>query len=105
MDDFLKNSITYNETYFNNEGKECVDNDKCYAKMLVKTIDGRESITYSIMCKMNLLVDPWGDDCSQRRVIENTFKKVSEDCFRLYIRYLKTREQRFLTIAKRKQNG
>jgi hypothetical protein len=105
MDDFFVEPVVYDETYFNIEGKECTDNDKCYAKTLSKKINGRESVTYSILCKMNLLVDPWGDDCSQRRIVENTFKRVDEECFRLYLKYLKTREQRFLTIAKRKQNG
>mgnify|MGYP003389275220 CR=1 FL=1 len=105
MDEFFVEPIVYNETYFNIEGKECTDNDKCYAKTLSKKINDRESVTYSILCKMNLLVDPWGDDCSQRRVVENTFKRVNEECFRLYLKYLKTREQRFLTIAKRNQHG
>lgn len=105
MDDFFTDPIVYNETFFNSEGNECTDNDKCYAKTLSKTRDGKESVTYSILCKMNSIVDPWGDDCSQRKVIENTFKRVNEECFRLYLKYLKSREQRFLTIAKRKQNG
>jgi hypothetical protein len=105
MDDFLPDPIIYHETYFNKEGKQCENNDNCFAKTLSKNIDGKISMTYSILCKMNLMMDPWGDDCSQRKSIENTFKRVNEDCFRLYLRYLKTRERRFLTLSQRKQNG
>ena len=34
-----------------------------------------------------------------------SFKKVTEESFNSYLKYLKTREQRFLTIARRKQYG
>lgn len=105
MDEFFTEPIVYSETYFNREGKECIDNDTCYAKSLSKTREGKESMTYSILCRMNLLVDPWGDDSSQRKTIDKTFKRVTPDCFRVYLKYLKTKEQRFLIIAKRNQHG
>lgn len=104
MDEFIT-PIVYDETFFNNEGKECVDNEKCYAKLLSKLRDDKESTTHYILCNMSEMVDPWGDDCSQRRIVEHKFTKVPAECFRLYLKYLKTRETRFLTIARRKQNG
>lgn len=105
MDDFNITPFVYTETFFNKEGKECVDNNKCYAKTIDKQREDKESTTHYVLCNMSAMVDPWGDDCSQRKIVEQTFKKVPAECFRLYLKYLKTRETRFLTIARRKQNG
>ena len=104
MDEFYK-PIRYDEVFFNDQGKECVDNEKCFAKKITKSSDQINALSYHILCKMNQIIDPWGEDCSRRKIREMSFKKVTKESFEAYIRYLKTKEQRFLTIARRKQYG
>ena len=104
MDEFFR-PIQYNEIFYNDKGKECVDNEHCFAKEIEKVSDQINTISYYILCKMNVIIDPWGEDYSRRKIREMSFKKVTEESFHSYLKYLKTREQRFLTIARRKQYG
>lgn len=104
MDEFYR-PIEYIEAYYNDKGKECVDDEKCFAKKVEKHSDQINAISHYILCKMNIIIDPWGEDCSRRKIREMSFKKVTEVSFNAYLKYLKTRQQRFLTIARRKQYG
>ena len=104
MDDFYR-PVVYHEIFYSDTGKECVDGEKCFAKVIMKESDRISALSHHILCKMNEIIDPWGDDCSRRRLREMSFKKVTEESFSAYIKYLKSREQRFLTIARRKQYG
>ena len=104
MDEFYR-PMKYDEVFYNDHGKECVENEQCFAKKIEKVSDQINAISHHILCKMNIIIDPWGEDCSRRKVREMSFKKVTEESFNSYLKYLKTREQRFLTIARRKQYG
>ena len=104
MDDFFR-PITYDEVYFNDIGKECMDGEHSFAKMITKTSEQIDALSYHILCKVNIIVDPWGEDFSRRKIRECTFKKVTKDSFEAYIKYLKTKERRYLTIARRNQYG
>lgn len=104
MDEFYR-PIRYDEIYYSDRGKECLDGEHAFAKQVTKTSDQIEALSHFILCKTNTFVDPWGDDFSRRRIREYSFKKVSQDAFEAYLKYLKTREQRYLIIARRNQHG
>ena len=104
MDKFFK-PIIYDEIYYNDSGKECVDGEHAFAKMITKTSDQINALSYYILYKINTIVDPWGEDFSRRKIREYSFKKVDRDVFEAYIKYLKTRDLRFLTIARRQRYG
>lgn len=104
MDEFYR-PITYDEIYYGDRGKECLDGEHAFAKKVTKTSDQIEALSHFILCKTNVFVDPWGDDFSRRKIRECTFKKVSKDSFEAYLKYLKTKEQRYLIIARRNQHG
>jgi hypothetical protein len=104
MDEFFK-PVTYFETFYNDKGKECLDDEKCFAKTVSKKSDQIDVLSHYVLFRMNNMIDPWGNDCSRRKLDECSFKKVSPECLKSYIKYLKTRDIRFLVIAQRKQNG
>jgi hypothetical protein len=103
MDDFLR-PISYDEVYYDRNGSICVDDTgsvHALAKEVTKTSDQISTLSYHILFKINTMVDPWGEDSGLRRLRDCRFKKVTKDSFEAYIKYLKTKQRRFLTIAER----
>ena len=96
--------ISYHEVFYNIEGKECLDGEKTFAKEILKQSEQIDSISYYVLFKESAMVDPWGDDCSLRNIRDYRFKRIPEQCFKFYIKYLKTRIVRHLATAKRNQN-
>jgi len=70
-----------------------------YAKQVV---NGKTGIsTFFVKTGRGRLFDPWGTYASKANSIEFPLKKVSENVYRNYMTYLKTRNGRFLTTAER----
>lgn len=107
MDDtsMFDKRISYHDVFYNIEGKECLDGEQSFAKEILKQSDQIDTISYYVLFKDSAMVDPWGDNCSLRNVRDYQFKRVTSDCFKFYIKYLKTRIIRHLTTAKRSQHG
>jgi len=105
MDKFLR-PVKYDEVYYDKNGSVCVeDSDKVLAKEITKTSDQINTLSHHILFKVNTMVDPWGSDASLRNLRDCRFKKVTKAAFESYIKYLKTKEIRFLTIAERNTYG
>ena len=107
MDKFLR-QISYDEVFYDKNGLVCVDDVgsvQALAKRITKTSDQINNLSYHVLFNVNKIVDPWGDDFSLRRLRDCRFKKVTQETFDSYIKYLKTKQRRFLTIAERHTYG
>ena len=99
------------------EGKrKVIPNEKCYAK-IVKTITDDDRVVRAFFIKAasgGSLIDPWDSvnlNADRRYAdhagkIDKLFVKVSENCFKLYMRYLQTRNAaHFINAVREFNNG
>ena len=70
-----------------------------YAKQVVNEKTGNS--TFFVKTGRGRLFDPWGTYATKTNSIEFPLKKVSETVYRNYMKYLETRNGRFLTTAER----
>jgi len=105
MDEFLR-PVNYEEIYYDKHGSICLDTSiAVFAKQITKTSDQINALSHYILFKLNVMVDPWGEDSTLRNLRECRFKKVKKESFDSYVKYLKTKEKRFLTISERNTYG
>ena len=87
-------------TYYNKKGAEASWEERSLAK---KIEHDNGKIVYLISQYRGLLFDPWGPYLN--KASSSTLKKTSEKAFRLYLRYLKTRDRASLILAERSHSN
>ena len=82
---------------FLGEGGEETDTNSSFAKIL--RVDGKEA--YFVWFGRGLLFDPWGVERLHRNRPYYSFKKVNRTTFDYYIHYLESKNNLYLTRARR----
>ena len=97
--DFIRQNLVF---YYDKTGNACSE-DKAVAKTIqVATEDGKDvSVTYHVKHGRGQPFDPYGMDMNKTNAFDFQFKKVDEDIFNSYTKYLTTRREYFLTTARR----
>jgi len=86
---------------FNKEGRECTDDRRAFVKTATTTLPDKNTLTkYYIRFNRGELVDPHSVDFNHKTSLSE-FKKVSEACFKLYKKYLVTKNRLYFTRSRR----
>jgi hypothetical protein len=93
--------ITSNVEYFNKTGEKCEDMRYSFAKTISTTTSSSDVLVkYYIRFNRGELVDPHSTDYNIKSKTPE-FKKVSEDCYKLYKKYLATKNRLYFTRSRR----
>lgn len=87
---------TFAEVFYGKGGNEC-DERECFARHYI--INGGS--TYYVWHYKGSMYDPNGGDSIRRHSPMAKLTKVTKETFDLYIKFLKTRNQIYLTMARR----
>jgi len=87
--------------YLDKNGSETENESLGFAKI---SIDGDKSIYY-ILYGRGEIVDPHHVDYNVRKLSYYKFKKVDKEAFDSYVKFLKTKNRLYFTIARRKVMG
>jgi hypothetical protein len=88
-------------SFYDRDGENTQANDKFFLKV-VKT---SASSKYFILFNQSAIVDPLGDNSFQRNYHTYSLKKIGPKAGELYLKYLKTKNQRYLTLCRRDLDG
>lgn len=84
------------------EARSCsIEDKKCYAKQVDKEIGTALSSTYYLKFGRGKIFDPWGTYAGKQRTGDWDWKKVSFSVWSRYMKYLASRNSRYLTHAER----
>ena len=88
--------------YRDKAGKSC-DEDKAVAKIVqIATEDGKDvTLAYYVKHGRGQVFDPYGIDMHKTNAYNFQFKKVDEEIFTNYNKYLSTRREIYLISARR----
>ena len=87
--------------YLNKEGRDCQNERYGFVKTVSTTLpDKSVFVKYYIRFYRGELVDPHSVDINFKSKIPE-FKKVSEDCYKLYKKYLATKNRLYFTRSRR----
>ena len=87
--------------FYDKDGKSANAGDKYFLKV-VKT---NASSKYFILFNQSAIVDPLGDNSFYRNYHTYSLKKIGPKAGELYLKYLKTKNQRYLTLCRRDLDG
>ena len=91
----FENSL--DRSLYNKVGNLTEDEDKAFAKIVSSETTTRRFVkTFK-----NLLYDPYGIDSHREKYLDLKMKEVSNHTFNLYLEYLKTRNNSYITKAQR----
>lgn len=96
------NSLDKSSIIFFDKNAKPTDNEKTgFAKEVVCVLgDDMISRQYFVLFDRGQIIDPFGID-SNKSTKNTKYKKVSEDTFNNYLRYLKTKNSIYFTRARR----
>ena len=102
VSDFMRSKPDiYETTCYNKAGQEVQESS---VGICAKTIQNKssEKLTYYVKHGKGTLFDPWGMYEGREKQVNWKFKKVTDEVFDFYMRYLKTRNTNFLAQAERR---
>lgn len=83
------------------QGKDCNDERSAYIKTISTTMpDKSVFVKHYVRFYRGELVDPHATDSNLKSKIPE-FKKVSEDCYKFYLKYLNTKNRLYFTRSRR----
>lgn len=87
--------------YLNKEARDCKDERHAYIKKISTTMPDKSIfVKHYIRFYRGELVDPHATDSNLKSKTPE-FKKVSEDCYNFYLRYLSTKNRLYFTRSRR----
>jgi hypothetical protein len=89
---------------FNKQGMLIIEDDKqkVFAEQKIVHIDDKTIQTScSVLIFRNRVYDPYGVDSNREKTLKLQLKKVNQETFDYYIKYLQTRNSLYMTLAQR----
>lgn len=78
------------------------EKEKVFAEQKIIYIDDKTIQTISsVLIFRNRIYDPYGTDSNREQNLKLVLKKVNDDTFDFYIKYLQTKNSLYMTLAQR----